>query len=537
MNGIKNSVHYMWREQGKLVKKAGNLFATAYLLLLFCVYPFYMEDGYVDIGESKYHFLICSSLAALLILAALAVVDGIGRMWKRYKEKEAYLIWWDKIQISATDLFVGLFAAMAVISTVFSDFPREALCGTEGWRIGLVLLLALCGLYFLVSRLWVPSPFLWYAAMAASGVVFLLGILDRFSIYLIPISIRDPAFISTLGNINWFCGYLSVLTPIGACIFMFAEKQRLRILSAAYLFVAFTAGFCQGSNSVFLFWAALFFLLLWIGVSKKESFGRLFFMAGLWCFCARIVGILRVWFPESYNYDPGDFCLFLIGSHLTVAAAFFLFLTGLLLKWGRKRDPDMSRDCRGIRRILAGIPAAVLLIVAILVFFNTQFGIPGLTENAFFRFGNGWGNGRGAAWKAGIDVFARMGSVQKVIGAGPDCFSAYAYSEPQTAGMLRDYFGSSRLTNAHNELLTSLVNIGVAGTFFYFGIFISGILRGLGRAEREPYLMIPAACVFCYLIHNMVSFAQVLNLPYVFLIVAMGEAMHRKISNFIDKKH
>lgn len=519
-----------------MIKRAGNLFVTAYLFLLFCIYPFYMEDGYVDIGEAKYRFLIYSSLAALLILAVLAAAGGIHRMWQRYKEKEAYLIRWDKIQISVTDLFVSLYVVMIVVSTIFSDFPQEALYGTEGWRIGLVLLLTLCGLYFLVSRLWNPSSFIWYAAMAVSGAVFILGILDRFSIYFIPISIRDPAFISTLGNINWFCGYLSVLTPIGACIFMFAEKAVQRILSVIYLLVAFMAGFCQGSNSVFLFWAALFFLLLWMGIPKKEFISRWLFMAGLWCFSAQAVGGLRILFPEGYNYESGNFCLFLTDSHLTMTAAFFFLFIGWVSRWGRKGGSDVFRDCRAARRIFAGISAAGILVIVMLLFFNTWLGIPGLIENTFFSFGNEWGNGRGAAWKAGMAVFVRMDSVKKIFGAGPDCFSAYAYSRPQIAGMLRDYFGSSRLTNAHNELLTSLVNTGVAGTFFYFGIFISAMMRSLKQMEGKPYLAIPAVSVFCYLVHNTVSFAQVLNLPFIFLILAMGEAMHRKITNFIDKK-
>ena len=38
----------------------------------------------------------------------------------------------------------------------------------------------------------------------------------------------------------------------------------------------------------------------------------------------------------------------------------------------------------------------------------------------------------------------------------------------------------------------------------------------------------PAVCVFCYLVHNMVSFAQVLNFPFVFLAIAMGEGMIRR---------
>lgn len=38
------------------VMKAGNLLATAYMLIMFVLYPFYMKNGYADLGEAKYHF-------------------------------------------------------------------------------------------------------------------------------------------------------------------------------------------------------------------------------------------------------------------------------------------------------------------------------------------------------------------------------------------------------------------------------------------------------------------------------------------------
>ncbi|MCM1136351.1 MAG: hypothetical protein NC400_12355, partial [Clostridium sp.] len=87
---------------------------------------------------------------------------------------------------------------------------------------------------------------------------------------------------------------------------------------------------------------------------------------------------------------------------------------------------------------------------------------------------------------------------------------------------LRSSFGNDRLTNAHNELLTGMINTGAAGILLYLGIFVSFVARhmkkGTGFAGR-----IAVVSILCYLVHNLVSFAQVLNLPFVFLILAMGE--------------
>ncbi|MCM1127620.1 MAG: O-antigen ligase family protein [Lachnospiraceae bacterium] len=514
-----------------MIKKLSHLFTGAYLLLLFCVYPFYMQEGYVEIGEAKYQFFILISFAALVILAVLALLEGMGKLRRRLKEREPYLIRWNEVRISITDVFVVLFALEILFSFCLSDYPEEAFWGTEGWRIGLALLLSLCCLYFAISRQRRISAVVWYAGMAASGAVFLLGILDRFSIYLIPLPIRDPAFISTLGNINWFCGYLTVLAPVGACVYLSAGTAAGRWLSGCYVFLAFLAGFCQGSSSVFLFFGGLFLMLLWISVSQKEWLPKWCFLLAIWGLAGWCAGKLKILFAEGYNYEPDNLCFQIAGSKGMIAVMLLGFAAGLILQRRPLRFLDNQKSRRGALSLLIGIPVTGILLWAALSLINTGWGIAGLKSNPMFLINENWGNGRGATWSAGIKLFGGMDGIRKLFGTGPDCFSAYAYSQPQTAGALRGYFGDSRLTNAHNELLTSLVNLGIVGTFFYFGAFVSGMARCLKEGAKEPYLLIPAVCIFCYLVHNMVSFAQVLNLPYVFVIMAAGEGMLRSREN------
>lgn len=509
-----------------MIKKAGNLFATAYLILIFTVYPFYMPNGYVDIGEAKYGFFLFCSLGAMAILAVLALAGGLQTMWQRYRRQEAYLIRWERV--SVTDLFVALYAIEVSVSFLLSDYKQEAWQGTEGWRIGFVLLLVLCILYFLISRQWKGSPLLWYVIMAASGIVFVLGILDRFSIYLIPVEIRDPGFISTLGNINWFCGYLSVLIPVGACRFLYGESRGEKWASGIYLLAGFMAGFCQGSSSVFLFFGALFFFLLWMAVSKRKELAEWFLLAALWAAAGQIVGVLRRIMPDNFNYDTNNLCGMLTGSNLLLVVAVICLLTGLLLKYRGGEKQSNAVLIKKIHQWMIILPVTVFLLWGVITLFHTWKGIPGLKDSSVFLFDENWGNGRGATWGAGLEVFRAMPVVRKLIGVGPDCFCMFAYSRPETAEMLRSYFGSLRLTNAHNELLTGLVNTGVFGVLFYLGVFLSSMMRCVKKARQDFYLFIPAVAVFCYLIHNMVSFAQVLNLPFVFLIMAMGEGLLRQ---------
>lgn len=181
------------------MKKTANLLVTAYLLLLFVAYPFYMKEGYVEIGRAKYSFWIRISLSTAAVLLLFFVI----RLIRELKEKS--------LQFQATDISILVFAGTLLLTLALAVDRKEALFGTEGWNMGFALYGVLCLLYLMIRLLWKPDKWIIYLALLASGGIYLLGILDRFSIYFIPLEIRNPGFLSTLGNINWFTGYLVIL--------------------------------------------------------------------------------------------------------------------------------------------------------------------------------------------------------------------------------------------------------------------------------------------------------------------------------------
>ena len=80
------------------MKKTANLLVTAYLLLLFVAYPFYMKEGYVEIGRAKYSFWIRISLSTAAVLLLFFVI----RLIRELKEKS--------LQLQATDISILVFA-------------------------------------------------------------------------------------------------------------------------------------------------------------------------------------------------------------------------------------------------------------------------------------------------------------------------------------------------------------------------------------------------------------------------------------------
>ena len=371
--------------------------------------------------------------------------------------------------------------------------------------------------------MWDGGKLVWHTGIAASGVVFFLGILDRFSIYLIPLKIRQPEFISTLGNINWFSGYLSVLAPIGICLFLFHKKNSLlRFFYGVYTVIAFMAGLCQGGDSIFLFFGALFYILLWIAIKKEEWFRDYFLLLFLWGVSAQAVRLMRFLIPEGYNYDTNNLCAHITDSNVTLLAGILAFAVFYVL-WKKQGKIIFDKRLQSlIQKGMAGLLLGGVLIWLFVAALNTKIGISGLEEKSFLLLNENWGNGRGAAFSCAVNCFKKMPVMHKLLGAGPDCFSVYAYSLPEEAVKLRAAFGESRLTNAHNELLTCLVNEGISGVCFFLGIIICFVIICMKKGNKNTIFYVLAVSTVCYFFHNMVSFEQVLNISYLFLFMGMG---------------
>lgn len=508
-------------------RKAADFLTYAYLVIMFCIYPFYMQNGYVDIGEAKNRFFLYTSMAALGLLCIPALIN-LGESIHRVRlGEQAYIIDWARM--SFVDLFVIFYALTLVLSYLLSPYRQEALWGTEGWYMGTLPLLLLCGLYFGISRSFDGGKIILYLLCASSAVVFLLGICNRFSFYPIPFRVKNPDFISTLGNINWYCGYLAVISPVGIGLFLLEGESRSRWLFGLYALITFMSGFSQGGSSIFLWFAALFAVFFWICVQKKEWLSHLLQLTLLWGISSQLIRLLRFFFPGSYNYDENNLCGYFTDSSLALWIAAMIAAVLLIVMKLQKNREDFTKKVRTGFIVFLTACFLVWLLAALIV---TVLGISETAIPAFFRelleLDETWGNGRGATIQTGISLFREMPLIHKLFGVGADCFSAYAYAQPGVASFLAEQFGSSRLTNAHNEILTNLVNTGLFGVCFYVGILFTFIRSCLKKGEGDPVLYLFGAAAVCCFIHNMVSFAQVLNLPYLFLFIGMGEARRRR---------
>lgn len=499
-----------------------------YLLLILCVMPFYNSAGYRHIGTDKSVFFdsVCVYMGRSLVPVLLFYL--IMLVIKQRKEIR------DKIKtaFSVTDFFAAGFCLTLIISYFCTKYRTTALWGSTGWYMGFWPQMFLILTYFFVSKFWKPRKWVLYLGLAASFAVFLLGYLNRFNIDVLGMSENYADFISTVGNINWYCGYLVSVFFAGAALLWQWEsgKPWQKILLMLYVTVGFGTLVTQGSDSGLIALMVIMFVLFFF--SLRESRRMLLFWQEMVLFsCACLITyVLRKILPGRIIFDIGYARLLTVGwIPFVMTALSFLILTAVTvsIKRGTYKEKGF--------RILAGA-AVVLSVAAVMVYLiltaiNTfrPGSIGPLSEHPMFTFSPAWGSNRGATWSAGWRCFIEQNFLHRLVGVGPDAMSAYIYQSgsAELRDLVRNSFGQTMLTNAHNEWLTVLVNTGTLGLLSFGGMMVTGIRRYLREAGNRRTVFACGICLLAYTVNNIFSFQQAMSVATVFAIFGMGEAFLR----------
>lgn len=487
-----------------------NFLAAAYIIIMCVFLPLYMRDGYSKLGEAK-------GLAYLWIsgIFMLLSVLGVAAVLVRSKMKKQPI---DRDRVTTTLMsgkYLLAFFALSIISLIFSVDKQVAFFGLDGWRTGFltwgfaVLLAIVIALFGVGTRK--IQPYIAAICLLIPFLMFVLGILNRFGIYPLPIEDRNNSFLATLGNINWYTGFLSVFVPLGVGI-CYREKRFSKsfFACAAYVLAGSMALFLQGSESALLIIAATYCLLAFNGLKDREHFKDFLCQLFILGLAMEIAGLLYIVLKNSYTYE--DSVLILSCARHTglviMAAAVALYRVSCLLG-----ELKASYKKSLYRYLLIG----VVLTAAV-------FSLLYVKNN----FSDDFGNGRGIIWRISAMVFAKESFLQKLIGVGPDCYFAFIKNDQDLARTVYEAFGGSRLTNAHSELFTLIIQNGILGAAAYLGIIISAVWNLMKLAEdRAPEKDGAKALVFAlpvaaYFMNSLISFPQTVSTPYAFICIGIG---------------
>ena len=512
-------------EISKFLEKSTVFMQSCYIIIMAVVFPLYMTaGGYSSVGTDKYHFFRLVTLIFVVVTGILTLLFWL------YTGKGI------SFRFNVTAKAALSFLVIATGAWFFSSNRSVAWSGARGWFIGLETILFLVLIYVFISQLLLYKDSVWLFFLLGSGIAFFIGILNRFAIYPFEFERMSPKFITTLGQINWVAGYFSVMWPIGVGLYIFSEKKYVRYIGGVYTFLAMCLGIVQGSDSAFISFLAVFFLLLVICLRKWEKYGASYFEVIIgWCLACQLMRVFRGVFGR-FTYGENEISGFLTSSNLSIYILVVVLIPYLLMKLEidyfvkfRERLIHIMIS-RIFKKVVIFSPVFIFLAMIILIIVNTMStnGIFGLGDSELFTFNNDWGSGRGLNFHIGTQLFIRMNPFQKLIGVGPDCFPVFLNSFPELLALSNRRYGHEALMNAHNEILTALVNVGILGTVAFYGIFITYFVRYMKKGEMDAVYYIPVICVFSYLLHNIVSFGQILNLPFIFMVMGIGESKFRK---------
>jgi len=509
----------------------------AYMIMIIVGLPFYFREGYTYIATRKNTFFQKSSAAMVKVMLVLALCYGAISLISYYREhhtlrpKITVRELWQRIRgkMNMVDFFAGFYGLALCLSYLCSDYQDSARWGANGWCMGFYTQMILLGGYFFISKVWRPRRMYFYLVIMVSAVVFLLGYLNRFSIYPIEMALSSPSYISTIGNINWYCGYVTAVFFAGAAYLWQGGGRRWwqKGILMIYIFLGFATLVTQGSASGI---AALGVTMLVMFLLSAGDGNRMlwFWVEALLLSAACMFNrLLRELAPGQLSYEDAYMDFLITGSAPFImtavsCAAFLLVL--VLVKKGR-----YSKKVFRIVAVTAATLASCCVIAVIsAIAINTVH--PGSlgkwSENHFFTYSDFWGSSRGITWRAGMMCFAEQDLGHKLTGVGPDAMAAYIYSDgsEELLTAVTGHFGSSRLTNTHNEWLTILVGTGILGLLGFGGLMLSGMTALLKKRSQNLFACSCGLCLVAYTANNIFSFQQIMNVTIIFVLLGMGMA-------------
>lgn len=496
-----------------MYQKLTKIWAGLMFIFIALLLPLYLpKNGYYYIGEAKFTFFLCG----MSILTLAGTLLFLLYFFQKKKEK---------FYFNSIDFFVMLFAFSCLVSYLFSAHKDTALWGNEEWYMGLISQLLFVIIYLGISRCLTKTKGCIGLICAIGIPMALLACLNRFGFYPIPISGNHPLYISTIGNINWFCGFFIMITAMELVLFFQADTRRKKWLLGGILFLSLSAMICQGSMSGYVTLFILLLLLLKPALQNKQSILRFLEIVLLLFGCCSVLYLTGYFIPGAYvEYDP---IVYLAAfSPLPLICLFICSLLHMLVQFSAK-DRNLSFLYKYIVVFIGFVFVCYLLLCLVntLAPHRTPF-LNGISAFTFDRF---WWSTRGGTYTIGFQAYSSLPWWRQLIGIGPDCFLTYVYDNLDKITMAK-YFKTQPLANAHNEFLTMLVNTGLLGAVSYAGIFLSTIKNAV--KATNPFIKVILFGILGYMINNLFSFQQVISTSFVFVLLGiLRNLLGKELSN------
>ena len=471
-------------------------FAVAAVLI---VTPIYYENGYYNTLVAKAHVVWAIAgvtLAAFLIVTLVQTVRAPQQLadeWRSFRGSFGLM-----------DAAVAAFGITALVSSFLSENMYAAFTGIRGWRMGGITLALLAVLYFLVSRYAGKDHYLWVYVAIAATVEYVLGFLngldiDPLGLHTNLVSSEHFEYISTVGNINSYSGYLALTLPLLTMVWITEKRTWLRVWVGLLLVVGFTNPYMNNSDGAWLGICFAMLFVIYYSLKDRAKYDRLL-QAGLLFAISGLLVQFGIHFLTDNHVEFGGISAAMLNYHLYLLIGAFCLLMLLL-----KKPLEKITNARTDRGMAITFGVLAVLAVAAVVLYNASI------------FEGSWGTKRGWIWMLSMQLFAEGSIKDKLVGIGPDCFGILMMD--RFGDFISEHWGK-RVANAHNEYIQYLVTMGLAGAVSYLGMYVSAWRRYVKRIHWSESKAVCFVAIMGYAGQALVNNPQAMNMAILF--VCMG---------------
>ena len=462
--------------------------SQVYFVMIFSALTLYVHNGYFDLIEAKGYMLLWMTLVYAVVILLVNILICI----KSKTINEGALATFDIFECCLLT-----FAFVSVLSVLISPTRLTAFWGSDGCSIGSFMIILLCVSCIFMKRYLVLEKWM-IAIMVISGIiVFILGITDCFDLDIMGwhegIAASHFDFLSTIGNRDYYDGYLALMLPFFAVLMLFEKNKGWHAFYGLYVVLGFVNMYIVKNDGNLLIFGCGIFLVYYI-LKEKVSIYRVIELLMLFIIASIIVKCMYMWVPAE-NVVGNSIMGLLLDKQwyivLSVIAAFMWILRNKTL-------PDK------MIKIWIGFSVVVILLLFVIVIMGYDYT---------------FASNRGYIWSYGIETFSKSQLSVKLFGWGTDCFKNAIYTivgERITA----TWPEPTIIANAHNEIVQYLVTMGLIGMSVYIAIY--GITL-FSKIEKENVLVMASRCgIFAYFCISLGNNPEGLNYGILFAMLALA---------------
>lgn len=467
-----------------------NIFSQlSFLILLYGIgifLPLYFQNHYFDIMEAKaygYYLVIRFFFIFALITFILKIIC------KDFNKNYLFL------RISLI-----LFLIATCVSSFLSRSLSNAISGLQGWYIGLFTIGTLIFMILIFKDTKKISFYFYIPVIMTIAFVYILTILHSFEIDLLDLHnniLVDSyhKYLSTIGNINWYAGYLSLTVPLFVCQYLKEENKTKTVIYAVMSFLGVLSISFLGSDSIYLALGFMSFFVIPYLFWEKQHIKRFSYIIIVY-----ICGLLTA---RYLDYCMDGF------SAITRQYKFILpcFVVAICL-YVISVDLKNRKFQKYRKTIIIAIETA--LFIALI----------GFVTYAFLNNGGDWATGRGALWEETLKIYSNFSLKRKLFGLGPEMLNnAYAN--------FNNKYHALYLTS-HSEPIQLLATLGICGLITWimcWGYFFVNFFKT--KAWKDSKLIPIYISLFAYFGQALLNSSTTLNVATLSLLV-IGYCIYSK---------